>query len=189
MNEFDYDANLQQRAALFKALGHPTRLLIMNLVRMQPRHTEELAAILDLSPATVSHHLSALAAAGLLTSQKEQYYQMYAPAGDIWEKTMSEIVGLPQPGISGAVEQDAYQQKVLKAFFKHGRLVQIPAQQKKRLVVLEHLLQEFEPQRPYEEREVNAILFEFNDDVATLRREMIDHKLMTRDKGVYVRVK
>jgi len=187
MTKLDYQANLEQRAALFKALGHPARLLIINLVRVQPRHTEELAAILDLSPATVSHHLSALAAAGLLASQKEQYYQMYAPTGDIWEKTMNEVVGLPQPGLSGAVEQDAYREKVLRTFFKNGRLTQLPAQHKKRLVVLEKLLEEFEPGRPYEEREVNAILFEFNDDVATLRREMIDNRLMTRDKGIYIR--
>ena len=94
---------------------------------------------------------------------------------------------LPQPGLQEAVVEDAYQQKVLQTFFRHGRLTQIPAQQKKRLVVLEHLLQEFEPGQPYPEREVNAILFEFNDDVATLRREMIDHGLMVRRKGIYER--
>jgi hypothetical protein len=114
---------------------------------------------------------------------------MYALAGNLWEKTMNDIISLPQPQLGDAVEQDAYQQKVLRAFFKNGRLTQIPAQQKKRLVVLEYLLQEFEPGRDYEEREVNAILFEFNDDVATLRREMIDNKLMTRAKGIYTRLK
>jgi DNA-binding transcriptional ArsR family regulator len=189
MNKLDYQANLIQRAALFKALGHPARLLIINLVRERPRHTEELAAILGLTPATVSHHLSGLTAVGLLASQKDGYYQMYALAGNLWEKTMNDIISLPQPQLGEAVEQDAYQQKVLRAFFKNGRLTQIPAQQKKRLVVLEYLLQEFEPGRDYEEREVNAILFEFNDDVATLRREMIDNKLMTRAKGIYTRLK
>jgi ArsR family transcriptional regulator len=188
MNKIDYDLNLSQRAELFKALGHPARLLILNLVRDQPRHGEELAAILGLTPATVSHHLSKLADVGLLRSQKEQYYQMYSPAGDVMDKTLAEIVRLPQPGLTGNVEEDAYREKVLRAFFKHGRLTQIPAQQKKRLVVLEHLLQEFEPGRPYPERQVNHILMDFNEDVATLRREMIEHGLMTREKGIYERV-
>ena len=188
MNKMDYAANLSQRAELFKALGHPARLLILNLVREKPRHGEELAAILGLTPATVSHHLSKLADAGLLRSQKEQYYQMYSPAGEVLDKTLAEIVRLPQPGLTGSVEEDAYRDKVLRTFFKHGRLTQIPAQQKKRLVVLEHLLQEFEPGRLYPEREVNHILLDFNEDVATLRREMIDHGLMKREKGIYERV-
>jgi hypothetical protein len=104
------------------------------------------------------------------------------------EKTLEEMVRLPQPGLTGNVAEDAYREKVLRTFFKHGRLTQIPAQQKKRLVVLEHLLQEFEPGRDYAEQEVNHILLDFNEDVATLRREMIDHGLMTREKGIYRRL-
>jgi ArsR family transcriptional regulator len=188
MNKMNYEENLNQRAELFKALGHPARLLILNLVKVKPRHGEELAAILGLTPATVSHHLSKLANVGLLTSEKEQYYQMYSPAGDMMENTLGEIVRLPQPGLTGNVAEDAYRTKVLKTFFKHGRLSQIPAQQKKRLVVLEYLVQEFEPGRQYPEREVNHILLDFNEDVATLRREMIDHRLMKREKGIYERI-
>ncbi|MFN2204924.1 MAG: ArsR/SmtB family transcription factor, partial [Candidatus Promineifilaceae bacterium] len=118
MNKMDYAANLSQRAELFKALGHPARLLILNLVREKPRHGEELAAILGLTPATVSHHLSKLTAVGLLRSQKEQYYQMYSPAGEVLDKTLAEIVRLPQPGLTGSVEEDAYRDKVLRTFFK-----------------------------------------------------------------------
>jgi hypothetical protein len=187
MNKIDYEANLNQRADLFKALGHPARLLILNLVRVRPRHGEELAAILGLNPATVSHHLSKLTAAGLLSSQKEQYYQMYSPAGDLMDKRLEEIVRLPQPRLTSNVAEDAYRQKVLRTFFKHGRLTQIPAQQKKRLVVLEHLAQEFEPGCPYPEKEVNLILLDFHEDVATLRREMVDNGLMQREKGIYMR--
>ena len=69
----NFEQNLKARADLFKALGNPTRLLIVNLIRMQPRHTEELASILQLSAGTVSHHLSNLTKAGLLVSKKEQY--------------------------------------------------------------------------------------------------------------------
>ncbi len=188
MNKINYEANLEQRAELFKALGHPARLLIMNLVWVQPRHGEELAAILNLNPATVSHHLSKMTAAGLLQSQKEQYYQMYSPAGDVFDKSLEEMVRLPQPGLTSNVAEDAYREKVLRTFFKRGRLQQIPAQQKKRLVVLERLAEEFEPGRQYPEREVNLILLDFNEDVATLRREMVDHQLMKRESGIYERV-
>ena len=187
MSKENYAANLEARAQFFKALGHPARLLIINLVKVKPRHTEELAAILNLKPATVSHHLSQLTAVGLLTSQKDQYYQIYSLAGDWLDKKLEEVVSLSEPGMETAVSQDAYRDKVLKNFFNRGRLTQIPAQQKKRQVIMEKLVEEFEPGQEYTEQEVNRILIEFHDDVATLRREFIAFKLMTPDHGIYQR--
>lgn len=188
MNRNDKEANLEARAALFKALGHPVRLLIMNLVEIQPRHGQELAEILNLNPATISHHLGKLAEVGLLKSRKDQYYQTYELVEHALDKSMREMVFFPQPGLDERVQQDAYREKVLKAFFKHGRLVQIPAQLKKRQIILEVILEEFEPERRYSEIEVNRILVEYHEDVATLRRSLISHGYMQRDKGFYWRV-
>jgi len=50
------------------------------------------------------------------------------------------------------------------------------------------LVEEFEPGRTYTEREVNQILVDLHDDVATLRRDLIGHGLMQRDSGLYWRV-
>ena len=178
------EQNLEARAQLFKALGHPARLLILNLVQNKPRHGEELAAILRLKPATISHHLAKLTSVGLLQSKKDQYYQTYSLTGNLLDKTLAEVVYLPQPGLTAEVQEDAYRNKVLRTFFARGRLTQIPAQLKKRIIVLETIVQEFEPEREYNEREVNLILLDFNEDIATLRRGMISAGLMTRDKGV-----
>ena len=86
------------------------------------------------------------------------------------------------------MQEDAYRNKVLRTFFKQGRLTQIPAQLKKRRIILEKLVEDFEPEREYPEREVNLILLEYHDDVATLRRSLIGQKLMEREKGIYKRV-
>jgi ArsR family transcriptional regulator len=187
MSEMTPEENLEARAELFKALGHPTRLLILNLIRMKPRHGEELATILHLKPATISHHLAKLSAVGLLQSRKVQYYQTYSLVPEVLDKTLAEVVHLPQPGLTADVEEDAYREKVLKTFIKRGRLTQFPAQYKKRLIILGKIVEEFEPGRIYSEQEVNQILVEFHEDVATLRREMIDHKLMEREAGRYWR--
>jgi ArsR family transcriptional regulator, arsenate/arsenite/antimonite-responsive transcriptional repressor len=181
------EQNLEASASLFKALGHPARLLILNLTEIQPRHGEELAAILNLNPATVSHHLSKLAEVGLLTSQKSQYYQTYSLNRELLKKSLAEVMRLPETGLDTAVETDAYRLKVLNTFFKHGRLVQIPAQLKKRQIILERLAREFEPERDYTEREVNQILLDFHEDVASLRREFIATGLMVRSTGIYRR--
>jgi hypothetical protein len=179
------EQDLEARAELLKALGHPARLLMLNLIRNQPRHVEELAAILSLTPGTVSHHLAKLAAAGVVRAEKDQYYQMYSLAGGALSRPLSDVVFVPQSGVTAQVEEDAYRRKVLETFFKRGRLVSIPAQRKKQRIVLEKLAEEFEPDRDYTEREVNRILVERHDDVATLRRDLVGHGLMARADGVY----
>jgi biotin operon repressor len=188
MTKTNYEANLEARAELFKALGHPVRILILNLLGSAPRHGEELATILGLKPATISHHLAKLAEAGLVKSKRDQYYQTYSLTGDAFKKTVGEIVSVPQQGLTKRVEEDAYRAKVLKNFLRHGRLKQIPAQMKKRQIILEKLVEEFEPERTYTEMEVNRTLVEFHEDVATLRREMITFGLMKRAAGIYRRV-
>jgi ArsR family transcriptional regulator, arsenate/arsenite/antimonite-responsive transcriptional repressor len=188
MGSMRAEENLEARADLFKALGHPTRLLILNLMRIKPRHGEELATILNLKPATISHHLAKLSAVGLLASRKDQYYQTYSLVPAVLEKSLGEVVHLPQPGLTAEVEEDAYRDKVLRTFIKRGRLTQFPAQYKKRLIILDKLVEEFELGRVYSEQEVNQILVEFHEDVATLRREMIDHRLMAREGGRYRRL-
>jgi hypothetical protein len=187
MGKTGAERDLDARAALFKALGHPVRLLILNLVKMRPRHTQELASILLLKPATISFHLSQLHEAGLLRSRKDQYYQIYSLRGDVLGKPLSEIVFLAQPELATEVEEDAYRKSVLETFLRRGRLTRIPAQHRKQQIILERLAEEFAPHRQDTESEVNQILVEFHDDVAALRRGLVDQGLMTRAAGVYSR--
>jgi DNA-binding HxlR family transcriptional regulator len=182
------EADLEARAALFKALGHPARLLIVNLIRLQPRHGEELAEILELNPATISHHLKKLTDVGVLRAEKEQYYQTYSLTSDVWGQRLGDLVQIATTTLPQEVEMDAYKAKVLKTFFRHGRLTQIPGQLKKWQVVLEHMVESFEPERDYTEQQVNQILWDFNQDVASIRRGFIETGLMTREKGLYRRV-
>lgn len=182
------EAALEARADLFKALGHPARLLILNLVHARPRHGEELALILRLNPATISHHLALLSTAGLLRAQKDQYYQTYSLVPGKLQATLGSLVLMPESSGAPVVEEDAFRKKVLNTFFQRGRLVSIPAQMKKRLVILEKLVEDFEPLREYSEREVNQVLVAYHDDVASLRRGLIEHGLMRREAGVYRRV-
>jgi ArsR family transcriptional regulator, arsenate/arsenite/antimonite-responsive transcriptional repressor len=182
------EAELEARAALFKALGHPARLLIVNLIRLQPRHGQELAEILGLDPATISHHLKKLSDAGVLRSEKEQYYQTYSLTGEVWGQRLGDLVQLGVTELPEQVEVDAFRAKVLKTFFRHGRLLRLPGQLKKYQVVMEHIAEAFEPGRDYPEQEVNQILWEYNQDVASLRRGLIESKLMEREKGIYRRV-
>jgi hypothetical protein len=72
-------------------------------------------------------------------------------------------------------------------FWRGERLKAIPAARSKRLEVLDHLAQSFEPGRTYTEAEVNGVLSRFHEDYASLRRYMVDDGLLDRAEGKYWR--
>jgi len=77
---------------------------------------------------------------------------------------------------------------VLRAFVRDGRLVSIPAKPRKRELLLPFILERCFPEdRDYEEKEVNQRLALLHRDVASLRRYLIDARLMTREAGIYRR--
>ncbi|NMC13196.1 MAG: metalloregulator ArsR/SmtB family transcription factor [Chloroflexi bacterium] len=183
------DKNLAERAKVFRALGHPMRLILLNLIREKPRHGQELAAILSLNPATVSHHLAALSNAGMVVSTKDQYYQIFSLVKENLAKTLDEMIYIPSAQMMDSVKEDAYKKKVLRTFFHNNILLAIPAQRKKQQIILEEIANAFEFNRKYSEKEVNHILVDFYEDVASLRRGLIDFGLMERSQGVYWRIK
>ncbi len=69
---------IEHAATFFKALGDASRLRLVGVLAHGPHSVEELAAILQLSPPTVSHHLQKLSDAGLVQAQAQQYYSVYA---------------------------------------------------------------------------------------------------------------
>ena len=68
-------------------------------------------------------------------------------------------------------------------------LFRSPAQRKKERIILEVIVDAFEFDRKYTEREVNIIIADFYDDFCTLRRDMISENLLERSGNLYWRVK
>jgi hypothetical protein len=78
---------------------------------------------------------------------------------------------------------------ILRTFIDgDGRLITLPAKRSKRLVVLDHLAQRFEPGERYPEAEVNRRLRNVHDDVAMLRRYLVDEGFLDRAGGIYWRI-
>jgi DNA-binding transcriptional ArsR family regulator len=78
--------------------------------------------------------------------------------------------------------------KILRSYLVDGRLQTIPAQGRKRDVILRFLLERvFTEDRGYEEKEVNQRLALFHPDVAALRRYLYDSRYVDRDHGIYTR--
>jgi len=72
-------------------------------------------------------------------------------------------------------------------FVEDGRITLMPTKRSKRLPVLDHVAQSFEPGRTYAEYEVNRVLFGFFDDYAALRRYLVDEGFLAREGNVYWR--
>lgn len=61
----------------------------------------------------------------------------------------------------------------------------IPAARKQLVIVLQYLLEQVVPQRTCPERELNDLLVGFNQDLATLHRELVDDGYLVRKQGIY----
>ncbi len=105
-----------------------------------------------------------------------------APEGD-WPHEGESLAATLQ-----RIEASPEEARTLRSFLADGRLATIPAQHRKRQVVLRFLLERvFTEDREYPEKEVNQRLALFHPDVAALRRYLVDDGYVTRQSGLYRR--
>jgi biotin operon repressor len=180
----------QELLEFFKALADANRLKIIGLLAQQEYSGEDLAAMLDIKPTTISHHLAYLVKVGLVSARPESYYNYYRLEEKALEEKSRRL--LSRESLQAAVDDidlDAYDKKVVKNYMTpDGRFKSVPLQQKKLLAVLRFLAESFEFDRRYAEKEVNEIIKRYHEDTAGLRRDLIDFKLMAREAGVYWRI-
>jgi hypothetical protein len=78
-------------------------------------------------------------------------------------------------------EQEAA--SIVASYFKQGPagpLLSFPSKEKKRVAIIKHLIQFFDVNKTYTEKEVNDILKPFYDDYVLLRRYLIEYGFMDR---------
>ena len=170
--------------AFFKALADANRLKIVGLLAQHPYSGEELAALLDLKPSTISHHLSKLAEVGLVSARAEGYYSVYQLEEAALQKTRLLFSHADLVSVAAGVDADGYDRKVIGDFTRpDGSLKEIPAQRKKLEAILRYVVKDFEAGKHYSEKQVNEILARFHADTATLRRELVGYGFMERGGG------
>lgn len=75
-------ARMEARAKIIKAMAHPTRLFIVDVLSRQERCVCELTEMVGADMSTVSKHLSVLKAAGIVQDSKrgsQVYYSLRCP--------------------------------------------------------------------------------------------------------------
>ncbi|GMK37222.1 transcriptional regulator [Paenibacillus sp. CCS19] len=89
-------------------------------------------------------------------------------------------------GASGLTQNEKLQRSVLRNFItEQGCIKHIPSQLKKRLIVLEHLTSQLDTDRKYTEKEINDFIRPWNEDYATIRRELYIHRFVNRENEIY----
>ncbi|WP_368505404.1 metalloregulator ArsR/SmtB family transcription factor [Alkalihalophilus sp. As8PL] len=170
-----------------KTLGDKTRIQIIALLRDGPLHGQAIAGKLGLTPPTISHHLTKLRDIAIVYQRREKntiYFHLD-------EKKLESMAGAITR-LGGEKEMDPFKvedtekYKVIQNFFDQaGRLKTIPAQRKKKLIILEHLASKLKVGTTYSEKEINEFIKQYHEDFATIRREFVMCQFMHRDKGLY----
>ncbi len=173
---------------LLKALSDESRINIFRLLLERDAYIEVISERLKLAPSTVSFHLKKLVEAGLVSSRKDQYYTIYSAVSDFAEMTLKDLV--LEAGVK-LKEQDKveeqYKDKVLKSFFKYGKLTKIPSQKMKREWVLARVAESLSEKKSYALPELKELLAEIYSDPGLLITEMTGAGLIVSHHGKYQR--
>jgi predicted transcriptional regulator len=179
--------------AFFKVLADANRLKLIGVLAQKEASVEELSAILDISPSTTSHHLSKLSEMGLVSARVDGYYNLYRLETSALEEMSKKILSKGViPGAAHDLDRKAYDRKILADYLNEdGTIQQLPTNHRKLDVILGYIADQFEFDRIYTEKEVNAIIGALNEDISGLRRDLISVGYMDRERdgSAYWRVK
>lgn len=172
-----------------KALADPTRMRILLLLSHGEMNGQKLAERLNLSQPTVTHHAAKLREAGLIKERRDKntiYFTLYPYFIKQHAEASLHFIFKGENEMEEIDQSQKLKDSVMRNFFsKDGKLRSIPAQYKKKLIVLQHMVEQLDKGKKYEEKEINEFIKRYHEDFATLRRELIMHQFMYREDGIY----
>ncbi|MBL4950836.1 metalloregulator ArsR/SmtB family transcription factor [Neobacillus sp. YIM B02564] len=179
---------LNKMVEFHKALGDLTRIRIIALLKQGPLHGQAMAGKLGLKPPTITHHIAKLREVGLIKERRDKntiYFSLNIKALEMGAKAILNIGMGGENNMEMVVTAEERNAIIQNFFTKDGKLKNFPAQRKKKLVVLEHMINGLEMGKVYPEKEINEYLKQFHEDYATLRRELIMCQFMYRENNQY----
>ncbi|WHY85399.1 metalloregulator ArsR/SmtB family transcription factor [Neobacillus novalis] len=171
-----------------KALGDLTRIRIIALLKQGPLNGQAIAETLGLKPPTITHHMTKLREVGLIKERRDKNTIYFSLNTKILEMSAKGILSVGTGGdakMEMSVTEEERSAIINNFFTKDGKLKNYPAQRKKKLVVLAHMIKGLEFGKVYQEKEINEYLKHYHEDYATLRRELIMCQYMYRENNQY----
>ena len=179
MADHDDTAAVFEAAATLGVLADIDRFKVIAAIALGSAEIDDIVRTSGVDRRTAEKALSRLVAADLVANER-----------GIWRVRFDELHEQARAAATERAALDVGPEgvgDVVRRFFRGGRLRSIPMTRSKRIAVLDHLAQKLEPGRTYTEAEVNAVLSEFHDDYAALRRYLVDEGFVDRQEGKYWR--
>ncbi|PAE06993.1 ArsR family transcriptional regulator [Terribacillus saccharophilus] len=178
---------LDKLVRFHKAVGDATRMRIIAVLKKGPLHGQAIAHKLGLKPPTITHHMTKLREVGIVYQRRDGntiYFYLDEPR---LTKLANSILQLGQESVHPSADLEAEEKlKIVKNFFSlDGKLTQLPALEKKRVIILAYMIQHLKRHHIYEEQELNSYIKKYCEDYATIRREWIMHHFIYRDGNTY----
>ena len=168
----------QEMLDFVKALSDTDRLKMVGLLGQKAMRAAEIAATLDIPLPETIRHLFHLEHGGIVIRTMDGIYNLDTQGLEALIRHQLEGTK-PAYLPDSSMKEDA--RKVLITHLNpDGSIKQIPLQANKLKVILDYIINAFEPGRTYTEKEVNGILARFNEDTPGLRRYLIDAGMLER---------
>lgn len=165
-----------------KALADADRLKIVGMLGQVPATLLQIKEGLSLSTREVFNHLEFLKFVDVV-HEKDGLYELNT--GGLEKLARRQFEG-QRLVFDFQLDPEKNRQKVLASFKNpDGSIRQLPnsrTQAGKFRIVLEYILAAFEPGVFYTEKEVNSIIRRFHADVSGLRRDLVDARMMARER-------
>ena len=181
------EEQFDQLLRFFQVFSNESRLKIIGHLANGEKSVGELADLLNLKEPTVSHHLSELKGIGLVNARAKGTMRIYQLNAKALEAMSKDIFARPNLAALVKPSEMTEDERILRTWVKNGHIVGIPAQEKKKQILIRWLVGQIDPERRWTEREFSEWLAQFNEDYATLRRYLVDGGYMAREKGIYWR--
>ncbi len=181
------DEQFTRLLQFFQVFSNESRLRLIGHLANGERSVGDLAQLLDLKEPTVSHHLAELKGLGLVDVRAQGTTRIYQLNVKALEAISKDIFARPNLAAMVPKSELSEEERVLRVWVKDGRIVDIPAQEKKKQIVIRWLAGQIDPVRRWTEREFSDWLAQFNEDYAVLRRYLVDSGYMARENGIYWR--
>ncbi len=166
----------------FKTFAHAERMRLAAMLLESPATAEQICVRLEIRPADLPRYLHQIQELGLLIQ-----------TGDAYAIDAKALEGLPRAVFAGSrpqafrapdVQLSDEDRKVVQHYCDaEGRLKEIPSQEKKQLALLRYVAQSIPTGQRFSEKEINVICVRFFADAAYLRRSLIDHNLLERERN------
>lgn len=181
------EEQFDQLLRFFQVFSNESRLKIIGHLAGGEKSVGELADLLQLKEPTVSHHLAELKGIGLVSARAEGTMRIYRLESKALETISKDIFARPNLAALVKPSEMTEEERILRTWVKDGRIVDIPAQEKKKQILIRWLARQIDPARRWTEREFSEWLSQFNEDYAFLRRYLVDNHYMARENGIYWR--